>query len=156
MARFVQGVITKNNLMKQPMIVVNKSGGVSLVESSKRVKPWRQDVKYAALEAHEQTCGDEGVHFPKGTPVCVSLTFYTPRPQSHYGTGRNAQTVKASAPAPPATKPDLDKLVRSTLDALGEAGMWADDGQVTDLIATARYADNEPAGCRVELCEDAP
>jgi putative tricarboxylic transport membrane protein len=27
MARFVQGVITKNNLMKQPMIVVNKSGG---------------------------------------------------------------------------------------------------------------------------------
>ena len=27
MARFIQGVITKNNLMKQPMIVVNKSGG---------------------------------------------------------------------------------------------------------------------------------
>ncbi len=27
MARFVQGVITKNNLMKQPMIVVNKGGG---------------------------------------------------------------------------------------------------------------------------------
>src|SRR5215467_14555512 len=27
MARFLQGVITKNNLMKQPLIVVNKSGG---------------------------------------------------------------------------------------------------------------------------------
>ena len=27
MARFVQGVITKNNLMKQPMVVVNKGGG---------------------------------------------------------------------------------------------------------------------------------
>jgi len=27
MARMLQGVITKNNLMKQPMIVVNKSGG---------------------------------------------------------------------------------------------------------------------------------
>jgi tripartite-type tricarboxylate transporter receptor subunit TctC len=27
MARFIQGVVTKNNLMKQPMIVVNKSGG---------------------------------------------------------------------------------------------------------------------------------
>jgi len=27
MARFIQGVITKNNLMKQPLIVVNKSGG---------------------------------------------------------------------------------------------------------------------------------
>ncbi len=27
MARFIQGVVSKNNLMKQPMIVVNKSGG---------------------------------------------------------------------------------------------------------------------------------
>ncbi|MFL5248979.1 MAG: hypothetical protein ACJ79V_14240, partial [Myxococcales bacterium] len=27
MARFLQGVIAKNNLMKQPLIVVNKSGG---------------------------------------------------------------------------------------------------------------------------------
>ncbi|HQR12398.1 MAG TPA: tripartite tricarboxylate transporter substrate binding protein [Casimicrobiaceae bacterium] len=27
MARFIQGVIVKNNLMKQPMVVVNKSGG---------------------------------------------------------------------------------------------------------------------------------
>jgi tripartite-type tricarboxylate transporter receptor subunit TctC len=27
MARFIQGVVVKNNLMKQPMVVVNKSGG---------------------------------------------------------------------------------------------------------------------------------
>src|SRR5499427_10961919 len=27
MARFIQGVVQKHNLMKQPMIVVNKSGG---------------------------------------------------------------------------------------------------------------------------------
>jgi len=27
MARFIQGVITKNNLMSQPVVVVNKSGG---------------------------------------------------------------------------------------------------------------------------------
>ncbi len=27
MARFIQGVVSKNNLMKQPMVVVNKSGG---------------------------------------------------------------------------------------------------------------------------------
>jgi len=27
MARFIQGVVSKNNLMKQPLIVVNKSGG---------------------------------------------------------------------------------------------------------------------------------
>jgi tripartite-type tricarboxylate transporter receptor subunit TctC len=27
MARFIQGVVTKNNLMKQPLVVVNKAGG---------------------------------------------------------------------------------------------------------------------------------
>jgi putative tricarboxylic transport membrane protein len=27
MARFIQGIVAKNNLMKQPMVVVNKSGG---------------------------------------------------------------------------------------------------------------------------------
>jgi tripartite-type tricarboxylate transporter receptor subunit TctC len=27
MARFIQGVVAKNNLMKQPIIVVNKAGG---------------------------------------------------------------------------------------------------------------------------------
>jgi tripartite-type tricarboxylate transporter receptor subunit TctC len=27
MARFIQGVVTKHNLMKQPMVVINKSGG---------------------------------------------------------------------------------------------------------------------------------
>src|SRR5215831_17898967 len=27
MARFIQGVVAKNNLMKQPLVVVNKSGG---------------------------------------------------------------------------------------------------------------------------------
>ena len=27
MARFIQGVVTKHNLMKQPMVVVNKAGG---------------------------------------------------------------------------------------------------------------------------------
>jgi putative tricarboxylic transport membrane protein len=27
MARFIQGVVAKNNLMKQPIVVVNRSGG---------------------------------------------------------------------------------------------------------------------------------
>ncbi|MEO8346819.1 MAG: tripartite tricarboxylate transporter substrate-binding protein, partial [Betaproteobacteria bacterium] len=27
MARFIQGVVVKNNLMKQPMVVINKAGG---------------------------------------------------------------------------------------------------------------------------------
>ena len=34
MARMLQGIISKNNLMKQPLIVVNKSGGAGAEEVS--------------------------------------------------------------------------------------------------------------------------
>ena len=30
MARFIQGIVTKNNLMKRPMVVVNKTGGAGM------------------------------------------------------------------------------------------------------------------------------
>jgi hypothetical protein len=39
MARLLQGVITKNNLMKQPLIVVNKSGGAGARVSSRSRRP---------------------------------------------------------------------------------------------------------------------
>jgi tripartite-type tricarboxylate transporter receptor subunit TctC len=45
MARFIQGVITKNNLMKQSMIVVNKSGGAGAEGFL--------DVKGAAKDPHK-------------------------------------------------------------------------------------------------------
>ena len=127
-------------------------GNGVMVESSAKVKPWRQDVKYAALEAHGETCGGEGTHFLKGVSVFVALTFYLPRPRGHYGSGRNAAVIKPSAPQFPGVKPDLDKLVRSTLDALGEAGIWADDSQVVRIHASKVYTFDEiPAGARIEV-----
>ncbi len=42
MARFLQGVIAKNNLMKQPMVVVNKSGGAG-AEGFLEVKGAKED-----------------------------------------------------------------------------------------------------------------
>jgi putative tricarboxylic transport membrane protein len=45
MARFIQGVITKNNLMKQPLVVVNKSGGAGAEGFL--------DVKGAAKDPHK-------------------------------------------------------------------------------------------------------
>lgn len=125
-------------------------GNGVMVESSAKVKPWRQDVKWAALEAHKE-CGGTGVHFDRWTAVSVHLTFYLARPRGHYGTGRNAETLKPSSPTWPAVKPDLDKLVRSTLDALGEAGMWADDSQVAVVEAGKEYADDQPPGAQVTV-----
>ena len=48
-------------------------------------------------------------------------------------------------------KPDIDKLQRSTLDALGEAGVWRDDSQVVDIRAWKSYADNETPGAVITV-----
>ena len=129
-------------------------GNGVMVESSAKVRPWRQDVKYAALEAHE-SCGHPGHHFDKGTPVTVRATFYLARPKSHYRTGANAHLLRENAPIRPANKPDLDKLVRSTFDAIGEAGIWADDSQVTATEIYKRYADIRPHGAHIKIGVDA-
>ena len=113
---------------------VNKATGkVSMVESSsERVRSWREDVRAAALAAVDGTGLLTG-------PVRVTVVFRLARPKGHYGTGRNAATLKASAPRYPAGKPDLDKLERATLDAL-TGTVIADDCQVVELHTAKRYA----------------
>ena len=114
-----------------------------LVESSKRVKPWREDVRQAALD-----CG-----VPTITSPCeVILHFGFQRPKSHYGTGRNATIVKPSAPREVISRAagDIDKLTRSTLDALVSAGLQADDSLVWSLASTKQYTATPGAYIRIE------
>ncbi|MEU9208483.1 RusA family crossover junction endodeoxyribonuclease [Streptomyces sp. NPDC048415] len=107
----------------------------ALYESSAKVKPWREAVKHAALDAlaYDQEWK------PLNEPVCVDVTFTLQRPKSHYGTGRNAGRLKASAPDFPTSKPDLDKLIRSTQDALKDAGVLVDDSVVASLSSGKRF-----------------
>lgn len=131
-------------------------GNGVMIESSKKVKPWRQDVKHAALDALiDQRCVSARPWGPDH-PLQVEITFYLPRPRSHYGTGRNAATLKPSAPTRPAVKPDIDKLTRSTLDALGEAGLWTDDSRVAVLLAEKQYADHRAPGAVIDVTTAAP
>src|SRR5262245_46720444 len=96
--------------------VLVESGGAQLAE-------WRQDVKTAAL--HElQT---RGQHFKPSGAVELTIVFSLPRPRSHFGTGRNADTLKPNAPTMHTSRPDVDKLLRSTCDALTAAGVYRDD-----------------------------
>jgi Holliday junction resolvase RusA-like endonuclease len=116
-----------------------------MVESSKAVGPWRQAVRAEAQRA---------VETPIGGPVSVTLLFWLTRPGGHYGTGRNAWQVRASAPKVPAGRPDLDKLIRSTLDGLTEGGAWKDDGQVAVITAGKAYASpDQPPACEITLEE---
>jgi Holliday junction resolvase RusA-like endonuclease len=121
-----------------------------MVESSAKVKPWRQDVKHAALEALP-----DGWTLLDG-PLVVSMLFTFARPKSHYRTGRWAPLLRETAPVRPSGVPDLSKLVRSTEDALTGV-VWVDDARVVGYVRLGKwYARSGPAipvvpGCLIDV-----
>jgi crossover junction endodeoxyribonuclease RusA len=72
-------------------------------------------------------------------PVSIAVSFYLPRPQTHYG----SKGLKATAPALSIRKPDLDKLLRCVLDALTGIA-YEDDARIARVIGTKFYADPRP------------
>lgn len=114
-------------------------GRAVLIESSRKVEPWRAAVEAATRAATRQELPARWEPF--AGPVRLSVVFYLPRPKNHFGTGRNAGTLRASAPPWPGVMPDLSKLIRSTEDALTEGRAWLDDSLVVDLEASKRYED---------------
>lgn len=98
-------------------------GRAILAESSALVKPWREAVVWAAREAMvlAQTRGIGG-------GVAIEAVFTVRRP------------IKLSKKIMhPTVKPDIDKLVRSTLDALTAAGVIEDDARVVRLLTEKSY-----------------
>jgi Holliday junction resolvase RusA-like endonuclease len=68
----------------------------------------------------------------------ATLLFYFKRPKTHYGTGKNAQTMKPAAVAAGewhSKKKDLDNLVKFVLDSLNGRA-YVDDAQVGVWVAT--------------------
>lgn len=101
----------------------NRGGRGILVESaSTKVKSWRADVREAATGL---------VPAPVEGAVSVAITFLLARPRS----------VPVARRPLPIVKPDIDKLLRSTLDALKSAGVYGDDAQVVHTDVTKVYAD---------------
>lgn len=126
---------------------LGRSGGKGvMVESSSKVAPWRADVRAAAEQAmadHWQANELGGLPVEQWSlwraPVLAEMIFYLPRARSHYGTGRNSDILKSTAPRWPATKPDLDKLIRAILDSLTHV-VWSDDSQVVGIYTSKLYA----------------
>lgn len=109
----------------------HRGGHAILGESSEKVAPWRQDVVAAAVMEIQK--------HPLWTPISegveLLIEFYMPRPAGHPKSRRTIPTVT----------PDLDKLIRSTCDALKTAGVYADDARVVEVTARKRYAVMDPA-----------
>ena len=113
-----------------------------MVESSKRVRPWRDAVRHETQEARKLA----GWEPERGAAYRLDVVFTMARPMSHYGAaGRNPiRKLRASAPPVPVTNPDLDKLVRSTLDGLADGGALINDSTVVELSAVKTYPHRHP------------
>lgn len=123
-----------------------KTGRGILVESSAKVRPWRQDVKAAA---EDQLGLARYAVIPMDGPIIVRMVFTLPKPTS---APKRRRTW-------PMRTPDLSKLARSTEDALTEAGLWTDDARVVEYERLAKvYPGEDPEamsvpGVRIEVRE---
>jgi Holliday junction resolvase RusA-like endonuclease len=112
--------------------------------SGKPGKDWRGTVASAGTEAM-----DGAEKFDQ--PVYVEMTFLRERSSSHYGSGRNAGFLKASAPLYPATRPDVLKMARAVEDSLTGV-VWRDDSRVVCGPNEKVFAaPNEPIGVEVRI-----
>lgn len=114
-------------------------------EDNAALMPWRDSVIAAARTA----MSDGDVPTELG-PVGVEAMFLFARPRSHYGTGRNANTIRPAAPIRyHAQKPDADKLLRALGDALTIARVLRDDSQIASMTAFKQWADGPSMGVTV-------
>ena len=111
-----------------------------LVDQNRRAAPWAGEVRAAAGQVMT-------AELLRGA-VAVEFDFFFARPKGHYGSGRNADKVLASAPRHMTVMPDIDKLARCALDALTGV-VFKDDAQVCDLSLRKGYGSPDRLEVRV-------
>ena len=104
-----------------------------MIESSKKVKPWREDVKAAAEAVRNGAAALD-------CAINARMVFTVAKPKSAPKTRKTY----------PSTKPDVSKLVRSTEDALSDSGIWRDDARVVNYSRIAKvYPGEDPEALEV-------
>jgi crossover junction endodeoxyribonuclease RusA len=120
-----------------------KTGKAMVVDACAQNKPWRSDVKAFAQEAHKNGPPLQGA-------LKLSIVFFMARPKGHFGTGRNSDKLKDSAPQYPTGKPDSTKLTRSCEDALNGV-LWKDDSQIVTQSISKRYTIDGKVGALITV-----
>lgn len=112
-------------------------GGGVMVEMSKGVKPWRQDVKAAAL----QVMPSQPLDGPLAASVVLTMRDQPTGKPTWWPAGLRWSSKFRTRPA---STPDLSKLLRSTEDALTGV-VWKDDARVVEYVRLAKYYVGDPA-----------
>lgn len=125
---------TKGSTQSIPYRAKDGNLRVNTFNASKGAAAWERVARLSALEAWPHDAPYKGA-------VEIELGFVLRRPK----------TVKVRKRPLPIVKPDLDKLVRSVLDALSGV-VFEDDAQVTGLMTVKRYEQaGAPVGVQVHV-----
>lgn len=128
----------------RPRAFARKMGNkyVARVFESGTAEGWKSCVAVAAMPHRPPA--------PILGPVRLDLTFYMPRPRSHYRTGSRATELRPDAPRHHIGKPDRDNLEKAVMDAITQlGGFWRDDSQVADGRIGKEYGPTP--GCSVTI-----
>ena len=89
---------------------------------------------------------------PLTCPLEVKLLFYFPRRKGDYGTGRNAGTLKDSAPVWHTVRPDCDNCIKLVMDALNGV-FWRDDTVICKLETEKQYSERPRTEIYIKILE---
>lgn len=124
-------------------------GAGQLLEQSAYLPAWRQAVKIAAYEEYRRLRINPSTLpvFGPGVPVVIeSLTFFVGPDQ-----------CRAEGTDEPTGTPDIDKLLRAVLDALGGAKgsgrVFADDAQVVEIRALRKLRATSQTGVMIIISD---
>ena len=106
-----------------------------ITTDNKKLKPWRQQLYGAALDAMAKANAGEVAIIEREIAVCVRMDFYLARP-----------ATLAKRFTRPTKKPDWDKLSSAVCDAL-TGSIITDDSQIVEALVGKWYGAPE----RVEI-----
>ena len=128
---FVPGVPAPKGSMRARS--VRTKGGkhrTVMTHDNEATEPWMVAVGWAGRQAMQ------GRSLWRNTALGVDVTFWLPRPSSHFTKGGS---LRKSAPPFPHTKPDRDKLERCVWDAL-EGVVFDNDSRIVSGRSIKRWA----------------
>lgn len=112
---------------------IGRSGKVYSPKSS-----WRKLVSLACSEVRARLVErdkDAWLLYAE-PPVSLAMHFFLERPKSHF---RVDGTTRSNAPMAHTSRPDIDNLIKSTMDGIVDSGMIGNDATVLELIASKMY-----------------
>ncbi len=109
------------------------------------LRSWADSVRH---EVQSCSHGQAGPLYTQ-VPLVVAITFRLKRPGGHWA---KSGGLKSSAPQYPTVKPDIDKLIRSTLDAMSGV-VFDDDARIVDTICRKEYAQPGQEGASIRVWE---